>query len=263
MQSICLLYATREGRTRRIAEHVAAKLCGRGVAVTVTNVRDHTARNSLNTCTAAILAASVHTGRHEPEILQFVKEHRGELGCLPTAFLSVPLSEAGAEGSDATSEEHAQFVAEAQKVLGRFFAETGWHPERVKPVAGALLYTQYQLALVGCQGLRLTWASEALNSFLRYFKKNSFKEDEGRKIRCDDMVNATPLESNKSHDRCHGIRDYLPRSNPRTRVIKKRSTASAFSNPPHWRPGHHPIRSPTTRSSREVCSSSSGTYKAG
>ena len=46
--------------------------------------------------------------------------------------------------------------------------------------------------------LGLTWASEALNSFLRYFKKNSFKEDEGRKIRCDDMVNATPLESNKS-----------------------------------------------------------------
>src|SRR5262245_61567537 len=29
------------------------------------------------------------------------------------------------------------------------------------------------------------------------------------------------------------IRDYLPRSNPRTRVIKKRSIASAFSNPPH------------------------------
>ena len=35
-------------------------------------------------------------------MLQFVKEHRGKLACLPTAFLSVTLSEAGAERSDAT-----------------------------------------------------------------------------------------------------------------------------------------------------------------
>ena len=115
MHSICILYATREGQTRRIAEHVAAELRGRGFAVTVTNVRDYTARSNLNACTAAILAASVHVGRHEPEMLQFVKEHRGELECRPTAFLSVTLSEAGAERSDTTPEEHSQFVADVQK----------------------------------------------------------------------------------------------------------------------------------------------------
>ena len=147
MPSICILYATREGQTRRIAEHVAAELRWRGFAVTVTNVRDHAAQSSLKACTAAILAASVHAGRHEPEMLQFVKKHRGELECLPTAFLSVTLSEAGAERSDVTTEENAQFVADVQKVLDRFFAETGWHPERVKPVAGALLYTQYNFLI--------------------------------------------------------------------------------------------------------------------
>ena len=94
MKSICILYATREGQTQRIAEHVAAELRVRGFTVAVTNVRDHAAQSSLNTCTAAILAASVHAGRHEPEMLQFVKEHRGKLECLPTAFLSVTLSEA-------------------------------------------------------------------------------------------------------------------------------------------------------------------------
>jgi flavodoxin-like protein len=73
--SIRILYATREGPTHRIAEHVAAALRGCGFAVTVTNVRDHSARRSLNACTAAILAASVHAGRYEPEIVQFVKEH--------------------------------------------------------------------------------------------------------------------------------------------------------------------------------------------
>src|SRR5712691_12317902 len=46
------------------------------------------------------------------------------------------------------------------------------------------------MTLIGFQGLILHWASEAFNSFLRYLKNNGFKEDEGRKIRCDDMVKA-------------------------------------------------------------------------
>lgn len=147
MTSICILYATREGHTRRIAEHVAAALRGHGFPVDVTNVRDAASHSSLKHCAGAILAASVHAGRHEPKMLQFVKEHRGELESLPTAFLSVTLSEAGAERADATPAEHAQFVADVQKVLDRFFAETGWHPQRVKPVAGALLYTQYNFLI--------------------------------------------------------------------------------------------------------------------
>lgn len=79
MTSLSIFYATREGQTQRIAEHVA--------------------------------------------------------------------SEAGAERSDATPAEHARFVADVHKVLERFFAETGWHPQRVQPVAGALLYTHYNFLI--------------------------------------------------------------------------------------------------------------------
>ena len=62
---------------------------------------------------------------------------------MTTAFLSVTLSEAGAERRDATPIEHAQFVADVDKMLGKFFHETQWHPTLAKPVAGALLYAQY------------------------------------------------------------------------------------------------------------------------
>src|SRR5215510_6528053 len=147
MTSICILYATWEGQTRRIADHVAAELRRHGFAVEVINVRELSASRSLNTCAAAILAASVHAGRHEPEMVQFVQMHRDKLEHLPTAFLSVTLSEAGVERPDATPEEHAQFVADVHKVLDRFFAETGWHPQRVKSVAGALLYTHYNFLI--------------------------------------------------------------------------------------------------------------------
>ncbi len=36
----------------------------------------------------------------------------------------------------------------------------------------------------------------------------------------------------EAEDRYSGVRDYLPRSNPHARVMKKRSTVKAFSNPP-------------------------------
>ncbi len=62
---------------------------------------------------------------------------------MPAAFISVTLSEAGAERPSATPEERARFAADVQKVLEAFLKETGWRPKRVKPVAGALLYTKY------------------------------------------------------------------------------------------------------------------------
>ena len=92
---------------------------------------------------AAVLAASVHQGNHEKEMIQFVKDHRQELERMPTAFISASLSEAGVEKREATPAEHAQFVADVNKMLDTFFEQTEWYPTYVKPVAGAILYSQY------------------------------------------------------------------------------------------------------------------------
>jgi menaquinone-dependent protoporphyrinogen oxidase len=143
MKPIGVLYATREGQTQRIAEHVADNLRVRGLTAHVRNVQLLPATFNLNECAAVVLAASVHAGEHESEMVRFVKKHVVQLDQLPTAFLSVTLSEAGAERKDASAEEHARFEAEVNKMLDHFFDQTGWHPKRVKPVAGALLYTKY------------------------------------------------------------------------------------------------------------------------
>src|SRR5207247_7592088 len=92
---------------------------------------------------AVVLSASVHAGKHEGEMFKFVKKHRTELEQAPTAFLSVTLSESGAEMSGKAPEERARFSADVQRVIDKFFEETGWRPERVKPVAGALMYSKY------------------------------------------------------------------------------------------------------------------------
>jgi len=147
MKTVGVLYATREGHTQRIAEHVAADLRMRGLHPEVENLRDRAGAISLTNYSGVILAASVHAGSHESEMVKFVKANRSALEDMPTAFLSVTLSEAGAERPDATPLEHAQFVADVEKMIHAFFEETGWRTERVKPVAGALLYTRYNVLL--------------------------------------------------------------------------------------------------------------------
>ena len=52
---------------------------------------------SLEPYSAAVVAASVHSGKHEKEIVGFVKLHRAELERIPAVLLSVSLSEAGVE----------------------------------------------------------------------------------------------------------------------------------------------------------------------
>jgi menaquinone-dependent protoporphyrinogen oxidase len=140
-----IFYATREGQTKRIAEHIAAALRRRGIDVKVGDLRARATDIQLSSYAAVILAASVHAGRHEKEMVAFVKAHIDDLEHLHTAFLSVTLSQAGVERRGATAEERARFEADVHAMLSDFFEQTGWHPKHVKPVAGALLYSRYSM----------------------------------------------------------------------------------------------------------------------
>jgi menaquinone-dependent protoporphyrinogen oxidase len=146
MKPIGILYATRDGHTRRIAEHVATDLHERGFSVELKNVAD-AAHIRPSDYDGAVLAASVRCGEHEHEMVKFVKDHVAELDNIPTAFVSVTLTEAGVERPESSPEERAKFAADVQRVIDRFFEETGWRATRIKAVAGALLYTKYNLLL--------------------------------------------------------------------------------------------------------------------
>jgi menaquinone-dependent protoporphyrinogen oxidase len=143
MKPVAVLYATREGQTKRIAEEVAAGLRKHGLDAVAFNVREEDTELDVSSYAAVVLAASVHAGQHEREMIELVKEHRESLQSVPNAFLSVTLSEAGAERKNATAEEHARFVADVRNMIDRFVTDTGWRPEHLVPVAGALRYTQY------------------------------------------------------------------------------------------------------------------------
>jgi menaquinone-dependent protoporphyrinogen oxidase len=143
MKPILVLYATREGQTRRIAEHIGAELRAHDFEADVLDAAKLPSAFTLARYDAAILAASVHIGKHEPEMVAFVKAHRSELERIPAPFLSVSGAESGAENSAASPEARERSAANVKKMIDAFVQETGWHPARVFPVAGALLYREY------------------------------------------------------------------------------------------------------------------------
>jgi menaquinone-dependent protoporphyrinogen oxidase len=139
---IAIIYATREGQTRRIVEYLAGAFLARDVRVELFNAKD---RPELDFAIydACVVAASVHIGNHEREIVRFVRENREALERIPTAFLSVSMSQAGVGDLGRTEEQRDQAAKNVAGVLRTFFQKTGWHPRWTRPVAGALAYTKY------------------------------------------------------------------------------------------------------------------------
>jgi len=144
MRTLAVLYATREGQTRRIAEHVAATLRTLDFSVDVVDVGETLRPDfDLTRYAGAVVAAPVHVGKHERGMVEFVKAHRSVLERIPSAFLSVSLSEAGAEDASATAERKKRAAVNVKTNIDAFLRDTGWSPSHVHPVAGALLYRQY------------------------------------------------------------------------------------------------------------------------
>ena len=142
MKSVAVFYATREGQTQKIAERIQADLQARGLQVRLEKVSPAT-HFEQGDADAVILAASVHAGHHEREMVHFVKLHRDVLNRIPTSFLSVTLSQAGYQRCACDVAKREEFARDIASVIDQFFRETGWHADCVKPVAGALVYQQY------------------------------------------------------------------------------------------------------------------------
>ncbi|HKF96821.1 MAG TPA: flavodoxin domain-containing protein [Steroidobacteraceae bacterium] len=148
---ILLVYGTNEGQTQKIAAFVADRLARCGHQVTTASASDAQTPPDPHRFEAVLVAASVHLGRYQPAVIDFVRRHHAAISARSNAFLSVSLSAAGRESDDRRG---------LQKCVADFVQATGWAPELVHHVAGAFRYTTYGF-LTRCVMKYIAWRKGA------------------------------------------------------------------------------------------------------
>jgi menaquinone-dependent protoporphyrinogen oxidase len=159
MRPILVVYATRHGHTRHIAERVADRIRTLRHEAQLQDARTE-ALPPLDRYSAVVLAASVHLGHHERKMVKFVRDRRAELERVPTVLLSVSLSEAAATDIHRPDDERLEAQRATRQALEGFVLETGFRPGRSVPVAGAVSVSTAGVLsrflvrrLVRCEGL--------------------------------------------------------------------------------------------------------------
>ena len=129
MANVLIPYGTTEGQTAKIADvltDVIRDLGHEAEAVDIKSLSD-TVPDGYD---AVIIGASIHLGKHDKHVAEFVHKNHHTLDRLPSAFFSVSLA---AHGD----------TQEVEGYVDQFEDETGWHPDEIALFGGALLYTHY------------------------------------------------------------------------------------------------------------------------
>jgi menaquinone-dependent protoporphyrinogen oxidase len=129
MAVIYIPYGTTEGQAAKIAEFISDVVHAHGHKAQTADIKQ--AGNFIpDWYDAVIVGGSIHKGKHEDYVLEFVQKNKAVLESVPSAFFSVSLSAHG------DSESAEGYVEEFEKA-------TGWRPAQVGLFSGALAYSQY------------------------------------------------------------------------------------------------------------------------
>ena len=127
-----VIYGTSEGQTEKIAQFLAE----RGHRLELIAAGRDCGTPEPQRFDAIVIAASVHAGRYQPAVTEYVRQHLRDIDSRPNAFLSVSLSAASPVASD---------LEGLKRCVETFSRETGWTPRIVHHAAGALRYRAYSL----------------------------------------------------------------------------------------------------------------------
>lgn len=132
MSRLLIVFGTTDGQTAKIAQFLGDELRMLGSMVDVAEAG--AAWPDPLDYDGVIVAASVHGGHYQRNVVRWTRAHAAALHRRPTAFLSVCL---------AILQQDAEAQRDLASIVDRFMKETGWIPAERKHIAGALKYTQY------------------------------------------------------------------------------------------------------------------------
>jgi menaquinone-dependent protoporphyrinogen oxidase len=166
-RNIAIVYSTWHGHTRAIAEHMAGVAALHGIVATPCDVHTASGTKVLDSADGAILIGSVHFGRHHRRLRKFVTSHLSRLSAIPSAFVSVSGAATSIDGR-----------GKALSYMLEFLEETKWKPDQKIFVAGALLYTRYNVVMRTVMKYASAFAGRSTDTSRDYVYTDWFVIDE-------------------------------------------------------------------------------------
>lgn len=133
MSKILILYGTTDGQTLKIAERIGDIARSQKFEVEGINAaEDLPATFAMSSYQAFIIGSSLRSRKYNAAVIQFIKDHKDDLNCYPSAFFSVSLGDSTNIGRKGV-----------RKLIKDFLGKMDWQPVNIGRFGGALLYTKY------------------------------------------------------------------------------------------------------------------------
>lgn len=129
---ILLVYGTTEGQTRKIFQFLKDQVEMHGHKADLADATDIPPKP--DAYDAVIIGGSLHMGKYQGSVKHYILDNVNELNHKITALVSVSLSVASHE---------EESLRELEKITQKFLENTGWKPQFIEQVAGALKFTKY------------------------------------------------------------------------------------------------------------------------
>lgn len=133
MSQTLLLYLSREGQTRKIADYIAAELQQAGQRVVVAELTTVSVE-VLAAAGQVVIGASVRYGHLPAALYAFVAEHQALLAARANAFFCVNL----------TARKPGKDTPQGSVYMRTFLQRSAWRPQQLAVFAGALRYSRYR-----------------------------------------------------------------------------------------------------------------------
>lgn len=130
-----VVFATTHGHTEKVARRIAAGLESHGLTVDLRRAGEDPAP-APGDYDLVVAGGSLHVGRHQDELADWVRDGLDELAGRPSCFFSVSLT--AADDSD-------EARTATRECLEEFLTDTGWAPDRTATIAGCLQYREYDV----------------------------------------------------------------------------------------------------------------------
>lgn len=129
---LLILYLTRDGQTRKIAEQLAQDS---GAETTLLSLRDHPnlTEADLDLFDTIVIGASIRYGHFDPLLEQFIARNHAVLNRKKSAFFSVNL----------TARKANRNTPQTNTYTRKLLAKIAWQPDVAEVFAGALFYPRY------------------------------------------------------------------------------------------------------------------------